>query len=596
MGVPNISNTLIDLRRVLKSAMVRAREISMKAFRQTTRQTPQIFAALILTSILSLGAGMTLLDAATANSVESPQGVASPKQSRNSQVPRSVVNAVRRDLSRTNRILPSKLSVVTSSPQTWPDTCLGLSKPGEVCGQMLVDGWRVVMSDGRKNWSYRTDSTGSTVRLESQETPSKDQETPSSSNLPNSVSKAVLQAAAGQLGVPSSQLQIKQAQQQTWSDGCLNLPSPVELCASALTPGWRVIVEGKQQRLVYHSNATGSQVRLNKNASGITDAKLPKSIADAVLQVASGQLKLPSSQLRITRAEQQTWTDGCLGLPSPVERCMGVLTPGWRVIVEGKQQVQSYRTDDTGARVRAEEVAAQPPSVRNLPDSVAKVVLQDASRQSNLPSQALRIVQAEEREWPNGCLGLDEPGRLCTRQVVPGWQVTVKGGKQSFVYRTDESGSLIKLEGGAAQGSGAAQGNSSAVKIPQSELPPPLSEDVVFRVITSGGITGRTFETRLLKDGTVIRDVAQPDNLAMPAKTHKISREQLQQFQQLLEQQRFSQFNQLSYQAPNGAADYLTITLTSKAGTTRYADMGQNRLPEPLQAVIQAWKQIVINR
>jgi hypothetical protein len=174
--------------------------------------------------------------------------------------------------------------------------------------------------------------------------------------------------------------------------------------------------------------------------------------------------------------------------------------------------------------------------------------------------------------------------------------VTVKGGKQSFVYRTDESGSLIKLEGGAAQGSGAAQGNSSAVKIPQSELPPPLSEDVVFRVITSGGITGRTFETRLLKDGTVIRDVAQPDNLAMPAKTHKISREQLQQFQQLLEQQRFSQFNQLSYQAPNGAADYLTITLTSKAGTTRYADMGQNRLPEPLQAVIQAWKQIVINR
>jgi len=596
MGVPNISNTLIDLRRVLKSAMVRAREISMKAFRQTTRQTPQIFAALILTSIVSLGAGMTLLDAATANSVESPQGVASPKQSRNSQVPRSVVNAVRRDLSRTNRILPSKLSVVTSSPQTWPDTCLGLSKPGAVCGQMLVDGWRVVMSDGRQNWSYRTDSTGNTVRLESQETPSKDQETPSSSNLPNSVSKAVLQAAAGQLGVPSSQLQIKQAQQQTWSDGCLNLPSPVELCASALTPGWRVIVEGKQQRLVYHSNATGSQVRLNKNASGITDAKLPKSIADAVLQVASGQLKVPSSQLRITRAEQQTWTDGCLGLPSPVERCMGVLTPGWRVIVEGKQQVQSYRTDDTGSRVRAEEVAAQPPSVRNLPDSVAKVVLQDASRQSNLPSQALRIVQAEEREWPNGCLGLDEPGRLCTRQVVPGWQVTVKGGKQSFVYRTDESGSLIKLEGGAAQGSGAAQGNSSAVKIPQSELPPPLSEDVVFRVITSGGITGRTFETRLLKDGTVIRDVAQPDNLAMPAKTHKISREQLQQFQQLLEQQRFSQFNQLSYQAPNGAADYLTITLTSKAGTTRYADMGQNRLPEPLQAVIQAWKQIVINR
>jgi hypothetical protein len=53
--------------------------------------------------------------------------------------------------------------------------------------------------------------------------------------------------------------------------------------------------------------------------------------------------------------------------------------------------------------------------------------------------------------------------------------VTVKGGRQTFVYRTNESGSVVKLE------SGATQGNSGAVEIPRSELPPPLGEGVVFR-------------------------------------------------------------------------------------------------------------------
>jgi hypothetical protein len=60
----------------------------------------------------------------------------------------------------------------------------------------------------------------------------------------------------------------------------------------------------------------------------------------------------------------------------------------------------------------------------------------------------------------------------------------------------------------------------------------------------------------------------------------------------LLDQEQFSQFNQLSYPVPNGAADYITVTLTSRDGTTRYADIAQNQLPEPLKDVIQAWNQI----
>ena len=93
-----------------------------------------------------------------------------------------------------------------------------------------------------------------------------------------------------------------------------------------------------------------------------------------------------------------------------------------------------------------EAIATQPPRDGNLPDSVVQAVLQDASRRSNLPSQELNIVRAQKRDWPDGCLGLALSGTFCSQVVVSGWQVTVNAERQSFVYRTDNSGSLIKLE------------------------------------------------------------------------------------------------------------------------------------------------------
>jgi hypothetical protein len=81
----------------------------------------------------------------------------------------------------------------------------------------------------------------------------------------------------------------------------------------------------------------------------------------------------------------------------------------------------------------------------NLPNSVAKAVLQDASKRSRLPLKQLRIVESVKRDWADGCLEITQPGTICTQQVVPGWQVKVVGGRQSLIYRTNNSGSVVKL-------------------------------------------------------------------------------------------------------------------------------------------------------
>lgn len=82
------------------------------------------------------------------------------------QLPATVAAALRRELSRSTGIAAEKLKVTESSRQSWSDTCLGLGKADEICGQMIVEGWRVVVSDGSQTWVYRTNARGNIWRLE----------------------------------------------------------------------------------------------------------------------------------------------------------------------------------------------------------------------------------------------------------------------------------------------------------------------------------------------------------------------------------------------------------------------------------------------
>ncbi|MBW4681650.1 MAG: hypothetical protein KME19_16255 [Microcoleus vaginatus WJT46-NPBG5] len=88
----------------------------------------------------------------------------------------------------------------------------------------------------------------------------------------------------------------------------------------------------------------------------------------------------------------------------------------------------------------------QTPSARTLPNPVAEAVLQDASSRSNLPREQLQIAGTQQQSWPDGCLGLAEPETFCPQIVVSGWKVTVQGKEKRFIYRTDNKGSLVKLE------------------------------------------------------------------------------------------------------------------------------------------------------
>lgn len=129
------------------------------------------------------------------------------------------------------------------------------------------------------------------------------------------------------------------------------------------------------------------------------------------------------------------------------------------------------------------------------------------------------------------------------------------------------------------------------VPIPANELPPPLDRGMVFREISSGGITGATYETVLRDDGILSR-VRIGDANDSERSVRRVSLQEVKKFKKLLNQRNIAKFNNLSYPAPSGAADYITYTLTSQQGTVQYNDISQNSLPNKLQPVISAWNQL----
>jgi hypothetical protein len=165
-------------------------------------------------------------------------------------------------------------------------------------------------------------------------------------------------------------------------------------------------------------------------------------------------LGIPLDQIEIGGVEQVEWSDGCLGLGGPAESCLAAITPGWRVELHTQEGVTIARTDELGNQVRFEDTDAsfpiappisQPPVDGSIPEAVlrAREVL---AKQLGISPDKIEIVTFEQKSWPNGCLGLAKKGEMCTMALVNGWRVELSTDGQSFIARTNETGSAVRFE------------------------------------------------------------------------------------------------------------------------------------------------------
>jgi hypothetical protein len=454
----------------------------------STTNKARIFAVLLLTGIISVANEFALLKSAIATPVVVPTSqnyklgnagnVVSQRQN-NSQtiiqvqrndtrsgLPVTVVNAVIKDVSRLENIPQTRLRIVNYSKETWRNGCLEVLKPGEMCTQALVPGYKVTVSDGSQQWIYHTNNNGRNLRLASGSNSGD-----SNSQLPESVKSRVIRDAAQRLQQPVSNFFIMQVQQKTWKDGCLELRDANTICSQVLVPGYRVIVGTKGQSLVYHTNKSGSVIKLNTKASEITDNGLPSQVKDTVLKAASEFIG--SSRLRVTKAEQVTFTDSCLNLGRANESCLRANQKGWRVTVKGVRQTLIYHTSIDGDQIRLNAAASD----LRLPRNVRNSVLKEARNISGLPGRRLKIVSFKPAYWEYGCedFSFNNP---CDRTDVSGWEVTVSGNSKTWVFFTDATGNQVKLSNQNTQ--------------PTSGLPQAVSGAILRDAAQWSGLSQRT--------------------------------------------------------------------------------------------------------
>jgi hypothetical protein len=94
-------------------------------------------------------------------------------------------------------------------------------------------------------------------------------------SFPEPIGTAVLQTASVQSGLPPDQLTLTQAKAKTWSDGCLGLAPPEQMCAAVLVRGWEVTVSHQRQEWVYRTSATGEKIALDPAGSHLSRLIVP---------------------------------------------------------------------------------------------------------------------------------------------------------------------------------------------------------------------------------------------------------------------------------------------------------------------------------
>jgi hypothetical protein len=130
------------------------------------------FTIVLVSTILSSGVLLLAATSAQAGSlslagvVEQTVRADTPGNNVPNQLPPNLAKRLRQALSKQTKISAAKLKVVEATPKTWTNGCLNLDRSDEICTQALVEGWRVVFSNGSQRWTYRTDRQGRLYRLE----------------------------------------------------------------------------------------------------------------------------------------------------------------------------------------------------------------------------------------------------------------------------------------------------------------------------------------------------------------------------------------------------------------------------------------------
>jgi len=154
------------------------------------------------------------------------------------------VQAARQALAEQLGVEVEQLEVFSVEARQFPNSCLGLAQEGEACAEVIVPGYQGVLLGEGVQYEFRVSEDGSVMRF-----------------LPGAALSAQ-QVLAAQLGILPEEVRILGVEKVDWPDACLGIQTTGLMCAQVITPGFRVLLEAQGKRYEFHTDLSGSDVRL----------------------------------------------------------------------------------------------------------------------------------------------------------------------------------------------------------------------------------------------------------------------------------------------------------------------------------------------
>lgn len=89
---------------------------------------------------------------------------------------------------------------------------------------------------------------------------------------------------------------------------------------------------------------------------------------------------------------------------------------------------------------------APPEDPTDAPTEVEQAAMMELSTQTGIPMDEMEVVEAQWTEWPDACLGLPEMDEQCAAVITPGCELTVEAGGEQHVVRTDDLGTIVRVQ------------------------------------------------------------------------------------------------------------------------------------------------------
>lgn len=244
-------------------------------------------------------------------------------------------------------------------------------------------------------------------------------------------------ASARRLNVDPLKVELVSLRHAGW-DGCLGVASPGTPCREIFVAGYIAVFRAGDREVRYHIGLGRFIGPVDPAKATVSDGSpVPPEMQtdfNAVLALyARYDFTLRTKQSISSNVTQAilpvAFPDACLGWERPGAMCALVVTPGAIVLLRTPGD-KTYRYHVSATGIIATDFT---PGAASVEPTAALLGLQrrlreDVAARTGVAIEKVSLYSFREVTWPNGCLGVELPGAVCTQALVDGFLATLSDG------------------------------------------------------------------------------------------------------------------------------------------------------------------------